>query len=135
MDWRSMVPIFRWICYDVQKSTLKIRATFLQKSAKPFWRNAYSPLEKNWIKFNISFRQLGWNSEEIPIFSYFATWTQIAYFLKPFEESVAQWRRVGWIFDNISSTRWNSVQNGNVQLFRYMNSNCVLYLIPFEKTM
>ena len=43
------------------------------------------------------------------------TYTQIDYFLRPFEEKnpVAQWR--------------NSKQHGNFQIFFYINSNCVFF--------
>ena len=45
---------------------------------------------------------------------------------RSFEKSfVSQLRRVGWIFDIISSPQVKSEQNGNVQILFYINSNCV----------
>ena len=100
--------------YDVQKSTLKIWETFLQKTAKPFWKNARSQLEKARIESTISFHRPGWNSKQNGNVQLFCYINSIAYFLSPFEEKdVRSPMEKGRIEFSITFHQpgWNFVQN------------------------
>ena len=91
-------------------------------------------MEKGWIEFSLSFLEPG--------IKFCTKWQCSIFFLhklklrnhhlRPFKQKnpVAQWRRVDINFETGRKLCGeNSVQNGNVQLFCYINSYCV-----FSKT-